>query len=325
VPNQPFRFAVMAAGATCRAEIVEGARCAEDLGYSSYVYNDHYAGPGSAMSGANHGAQPLASIPAVTIAGEATSTLIVGFRVLCADYHSHVVLAKELATIDVLTDGRLEIGLGAGWIANEYDAMGIAFDPPGVRIRRLGEVIEVMKQIMGDGEVAFEGSAGVRASGFEGIPKPVQRPHPPIAVGGGGRAVLGLAARHADIVAFNVSNRTGTLGVENIQTTGAAATDERVGWVRDAAGDRYDDLELEIGAYFSVITDDARGAAGAMTGMFGMTADEVLAHPHGLIGTVDGICEMLRERRERWGFSYVTVREDQMRDFAPVVARMAGT
>jgi probable F420-dependent oxidoreductase len=324
VPHKPFRFGVMVAGATDRAGIVEGAKRVEDLGYSSYLYNDHYAGPGSAMDGANHGAQPLAAIPAVTIAGEATSSLIVGFRVLCADYHSHVVLAKELATIDVLTDGRLEIGLGAGWIENEYAAMGIAYDRPGLRIRRLGEMTQVIKQIMGDGQVSFEGATGIRASGFEGIPKPVQRPHPPITIGGGGQKILQLAAREADIVAFNTSNATGKLGVENVQVTGSDATDERVAWVREAAGDRFDDLELEIGAYFSTVTDDARGVAEMMTGMFGLTADEVLEHPHGLIGSVDTICDTLVERRERWGFSYVTVLEHQVDAFAPVVDRMAG-
>jgi probable F420-dependent oxidoreductase len=325
MPLKPFRFGVMAASATNRAGIVEGAKRAEDLGFSSYLYNDHYAGPGPAMEGANHGAQPLASIPAVTIAGEATSTLIVGFRVIAADYHRHVVLAKELATIDVLTDGRLEIGLGAGWVENEYEAMGIPYDPPGVRIRRLADVTRAIKLIMGDGQVSFEGESGVHASGFEGLPKPVQRPHPPITIGGGGRKILQLAAREADIVAFNVNNSTGKLGVENVRVTGAEATDQRVEWVREAAGERFDDLELEIGAFFSSVTDDAKNVADAMTDMFGLTVDEVLAHPHGLIGSVDAISDMLVERRERWGFSYVTLLEHQVEEFAPVVARMAGS
>jgi len=225
----------------------------------------------------------------------------------------------------VLTDGRLEIGLGAGWVKNEYEAMGVHHDPAGVRVDRLGDTAQVIKQIMGDGMVSFDGKTGVHASGFEGIPKPVQRPHPPIAIGGGGRRVLRMAAPEADIVGFNTNQRARAIVVEARQLTGANATEERVTWVREAAGDRFPELELEIGAYHAMITDDPKGTAEALRGTFGLSAEEILDHPHALIGSVAGICETLQERRTRFGFSYVTVLERDARAFAPVVERMAGT
>jgi len=321
---KPFRFGVMTAGAATAAEIRDKARTVEALGYHSLLYNDHYAGPGPAMEAANHGPQPIAAIPAVVVSAEVTSTLVVGFRVLAVDYHNPVVLAKELASIDLLSEGRLEIGMGAGWITSEYEAMGIAMDRPGVRIARLGEAIDVVRAAMGDGLVEVHGETGVRASGFEGTPKPVQRPCPPIAVGGGGRKVLELAARKADIVAFNVNNRAGKLSADGTRESTADATLEKIGWVREAAGARMDDLELEIGAYFSTVTNDPKAVAGELSGYFGLDVDDVLDHPHALIGSVDAICDLIRERRERFGFSYITVLDHNAEAFAPIVERMTG-
>ncbi|HKE72319.1 MAG TPA: TIGR03621 family F420-dependent LLM class oxidoreductase [Acidimicrobiales bacterium] len=321
---KPFRFGVMTAGGSTAAEVRDKARKVEALGYRSLLYNDHYAGPGPAMEAANHGPQPVASIPAVTVSAEVTSTLVVGFRVLAVDYHNPVVLAKELATIDLLSDGRLEIGLGAGWITSEYEAMGIPMDPPSTRIGRLGEVVDVVRAAMGDGLVDVHGRYGVDASGFEGTPAPVQRPCPPIAIGGGGRKVLELAARRADIVAFNVNNRAGKLGPDGTRESTADATLEKTGWVREAAGDRFEDIELEIGAYFSAVTDDPKGVAEGLSGFFGLDVADVLDHPHALIGSVDAICDQLEERRERYGFSYVTVLDHNAEPFAPVVERMTG-
>jgi probable F420-dependent oxidoreductase len=322
--DKPFRFGVMCSVGTSSADVRDKARRMESLGYYSILYNDHYAGPGRAMEESNHAPQPVASIPAVVVAAEATSTLKVGFRVIATDYHNPVVLAKELATIDLFSEGRLEIGLGAGWITKEYEAMGIPFDPASVRITRLGETIDVIRACMGDGPVDVSGAHGVHASGFEGSPKPIQKPSPPIAVGGGARKVLELAAGKADIVAFNVNNRAGKISPQGTQLSTAEETAKMVEWVRQAAGPRWDDLQLEIGAYFTAITDDAKGVAEALSGYFGLGVDEILRHPHALIGSVDEICATLEERRQRFGFSYVTVLEHDVENFSPVVERMAG-
>lgn len=327
--TKPFRFGLMTASAASGADVKALARKAETLGYDTLLYNDHYAGPGPAMAAANHMPQSIASIPAVMLAATATDRLHVGFRVLCVDYHNPTVLAKTMATLDLFSEGRLEVGIGAGWIASEYEAMGIPFDPPGKRIRRLGEVVQILKQSFGDGDVHVEGVEGVSATGYSATPKPVRRPRPPITIGGGGRKVLELAAREADIVAFNVNNRSGKLTLDNAISSTASATQEKVDWVRAAAGDRIHDIELEVGAYFVIVTNEVEEAAanlGPMTyGMFEMPVAEVLQHPHVLIGPVERICDTLVERRERYGFSYVTIRDASIDDFAPIVDRLKGS
>ncbi|MCX4095643.1 TIGR03621 family F420-dependent LLM class oxidoreductase [Nocardia sp. alder85J] len=323
--TQPFRFGVRAGSASTANELVDGARRAEDLGYSSLLYTDHYPGPGAAMSAANHPAQPLAAIPAVTAAAMSTSTLRIGFRVLCVDYHNPVVLAKEMATIDVLSGGRLEVGLGAGWIESEYRAMGVTFDRPGVRIRRLGEVIDLMHACFAGGAVGVNGTAGVHADGFEALPAPVQRPRPPIAIGGGGRKVLSLAGSKADIVAFNFNNGSGRLDSAGPRSSTADLTDERVRWVRQAAADRADQPTLEIGIAALNVTASRLAGAERFSDFFGLGPSDIIDHPHALVGDVDAICDDLQKRRERYGFSYITVRDQAIAEFAPVVARLAGT
>jgi probable F420-dependent oxidoreductase len=322
---RPFRFGVMVREGSDPDGVKQLARQVESLGYYSFLYNDHYLGPGPAMEAASHPPQDVAAIPAAVLAADATTTLRVGFRVLCIDYHNPVVLAKSMATLDRFSGGRLEIGLGAGWLEPEYDAMNVRYDRPGIRINRLAAVIELLRRCFADGEVKVDAGNGVAAHGFEGTPKPVQRPSPPIAVGGGARRVLELAAREADIVAFNLNNRAGIISADGFAVSSATATDERIGWVRDAAGARAADIELEIGAHFTTVTDDPMPMAEGLSGFFGIAPDEVLRHPHVLIGTVDAIADALRERRERWGFSYIVVQQEQLENFAPVVEKLAGT
>jgi alkanesulfonate monooxygenase SsuD/methylene tetrahydromethanopterin reductase-like flavin-dependent oxidoreductase (luciferase family) len=159
--------------------------------------------------------------------------------------------------------------------------------------------------------------------GVEGLPTTVQRPHPPIMIGGGSKRVLSLAGREAQIVSFNFDNSSGKIG-PGVPTSDADATDQKVAWVRDAAGDRFDSLELEIGAYFTFVTDQGQATAEAMAPRMGLTVDQMLDHPHALIGSVDTICDELERRRERYGISYVTVGDTAADAFAPVVARLAG-
>jgi len=324
--THPFRFGWQAYNATSASDWRDKARRAEALGYSSFMLADHYIGPGPALSATNHPVQSIAAVPAIAVAAEATSTIKVGARVMCIDYRNPAVLVKEMATLDFFSEGRLELGLGAGWLQGEYEAMGVAWDAAGARVSRLADVVQMAKLLMADGEVDFVGrdGTGVRAVGFEGLPKPVQRPHPPIMIGGGSKRVLSLAGREAQIVSFNFDNSSGKIG-PGVPTSDAEATDQKVAWVREAAGERFDELELEIGAYFTFVTDQGQATAEAMAPRMGLTVEQMTSHPHALIGSVDAICDELQRRRERYGISYITVGDTVADAFAPVVARLSGT
>lgn len=323
MPSRPFRFAVQTFSAPSGAEWRDRARKVESLGYSALHLADHFLGPGPALDATNHPLQELAAVPAMAAAAAATETLRIGCRVFCNDYRHPVMLAKEAATLDLLSDGRLELGLGAGWLQGEYEAAGMSFDRPGKRIDRLEESVSLLKAIFADAPVEHEGKH-YQASGFTGAPRPVQKPHPPIMIGGGGRRVLSLAAREADVVSFNFNNRSGIIGPDGVQSSTADATAEKLGWVREAAGERFGALELEIGAYFTFVVDDPEPIAGGMGKAMGLSAHEMMQHPHGLFGSVDTICEELERRREQYGISYVTIGDNALDAFAPVVARLSG-
>lgn len=318
-----FRFSVQSFSAGSAKEWNDRARRVEDLGYSALHLADHFLGPGEAIAGTNHPIQELAAVPAIAAAAAATRSLRVGCRVFCADYRHPVVLAKEAATLDLLSDGRLELGMGAGWLRAEYAAANIPFDSPGVRIDRLAEAIGVVKGLMADGPFEHRGK-NFRIHGFEGVPKPIQKPHPPLMIGGGARKILSLAGREADIVSLNFDNSSGVLGPEGFKSGGAEETATKVGWVRTAAGSRFEAIELEIGAYMTLVTDRGADTAEGMGRSLGLSAAEMLQHPHALIGSVEAICEELQRRREAFGISYVSVPDAAMEPFAPVVSRLSG-
>jgi probable F420-dependent oxidoreductase len=321
--TRPFKFGVMAkTGGDARA-LRDIVRRVEDQGYDSYLFNDHYIGDGPALRAANHPVQDTAAIPTIMLAAAYSERLVVGHRVLCIDYHHPVVLAKELATINLFSDGRLEIGLGAGWITSEYEAMGIPMDSAGTRIKRLSEVTDFLRAAFSGDELDFRGTT-VHAVGFQLPPATSQRGCPPIVIGGGGPKVLELAARKADVVTFNLDNRSGKIGPDGARRANADAVAEKIAIVRDAAGDRWPTLELELGAHLSAVTDDARGVAAAVGQRFELSADDVLAHPHALIGTPEAIADMIVERREHYGFNRFLVLEHLVDAFAPVVAKLAG-
>ncbi len=320
---RPFRFAVQSAEATSAQEWLGLARRAEELGYSTLFTTDHYFGPGAISQATGHRPVDLAPIAAVMAAAAATTSLRVGCRVFCADFHQPAVLAKELATIDLLSEGRLEVGMGAGWITAEYEGLGVPMDRAGVRIERLGEVVELLKAHWSGDDIDYDGTY-VHVHGYAGRPLPVQSP-PPIFIGGGAPRILRLAGRLADIVSINFNNASGRLGSASVASSTLAATEEKLGWVREGARERFDQIELEIAAYFVAVTDDPTTALAGMAERFGVSADELAQHPHGLFGSVDAICDQLQERRERLGFSYITIAGRNMEEFAPVVARLAGT
>jgi len=307
---RPFRFAAALHDTPSAAEFVEGARRIEALGYDVLLTGDHltprWFSPG----------------PALTAAALATTTLRVGCTVFDNDFRHPALLAKEAASIDVLTDGRLEVGLGAGWLKTEYDWIGLPFDPPGVRVSRLEEAVQVIKGLWGDGPFSFSGRS-YTIDGMNGTPKPVQRPHPPIFIGGGGKRLLSIAGREANIV--GIMGRTpsgGGIPSDPVTDEGLA---EKVGWVRAAAGARFDLIELATLMQGVAVTDDRAAAAECLAGMWGMTADGVLASIHFLIGSVEQIVERLLAQREAHGISYISVYGRDMEAFAPVVARLKGS
>ena len=233
-----------------------------------------------------------------------------------------LVLAKELATMDLLSDGRVEIGLGAGWMISDYEQLGIPYDAPGVRIDRFLEGLGIIKQCMQPGAFSQHGTH-YTVTGYDGLPKPVQA-KVPVLIGGGGKRVLSIAAREADIVGINPSMHAGVVGPEAFAHMTEAAVDEKVAIVRAAAGDRLADIEMNIRAFLVNVTDDGAGARSRLAGMLSVDEAMLLSSPFALIGSPAELTERLLERRERWGFSYVIVGAEDVDKFAPVVAALAG-
>jgi probable F420-dependent oxidoreductase len=284
------------------------ARAAEGLGYSALYVTDHF----DAQFG------PLV---ALTVAAEATETLHVGTLVLNNDLRNPVVLAQEIASLGLAAEGRVEVGLGAGWLRTDYEETGIDYDAAGVRVDRLAESLTVMKSLWNDGETTFEG-AHYTVRGARCEPRPESPPR--IIVGGGGRRVLTVAAEQADIVGVNTSLASGEKGGDMAAQASFEHYDRCLTWVREAAGDRFDSLELQIAA-FAVNVVGSRRAAARTASMLGFPGEEALDLPIVLLGTEDELCERLLERRERWGFSNIVVPGEAMEVFAPVVSRLAGT
>jgi probable F420-dependent oxidoreductase len=271
----------------------------------------------------DHFDDQLAPVPALMTAANVTTTLRIGALVWDNDYKHPAVLAKELATMDVLSDGRLELGIGAGWMISDYEQMGIPYDAAKVRIDRFVEGLKVIKGAMAEGPFSFSGDH-YTITDYNGTPKPVQAPCPPILIGGGGKRVLSIAAREADIVGINATMSAGVVGLHTFSTMTAEVVDEKVAIVREAAGARFNDIELNVRAFLVNITDDAKQAASGIASMLGVEQQMVEESPFALVGPTSKLIEDLLERRERWGFSYVIVGADDVDLFAPVVAALNG-
>jgi probable F420-dependent oxidoreductase len=321
--SKPFRFGLQAYAPNSGTEWRELARKAESSGFSSFHLADHIIGPGPALAATGHPVQTVAAIPAMAVAAEATSTIKVGCRVLCVDYRNPVMLAKEVATLDFFSEGRLELGLGAGWLQGEYEAIGVPFDRAGVRIDRFEEVIALLRASFAEGELNID-TPHVHAVGFEAVPKPFTKSGPPIMIGGGAKRILTIAGREADIVSLNFNNSSGKLGADGIGSSTAELTDQKIQWIKDGAGARFDQIEIEIAAYFTIVTPDGEGTRAKMAPMFGMTPEVFAEHPNALIGSVDEICDRIVERRERFGISYVSFGASVIDAVIPVVERLAG-
>ncbi len=309
-PQRAFRFGVQASKADDAAAWVALARKAESLGYSTLTMPDHFD-------------DQFAPVPALMAAAAATDTLRVGALVWDNDYRHPVVLAKELATIDALSGGRLEIGIGAGWLATDYAKSGIAYDSSKVRVDRFEEGLAVIKGALSGETFSFEGSH-YTVTDFVGFPLPVQRPHPPILIGAGGKRMLSIAAREADIVGINGTLTAGVVGPEAIATMTAAAVDEKVEIVRAVAGTRLGELEFNVRAFIVRVTTERAATIEQIAGFVQADPALVVESPFALIGTPEQLIDDLLRRRERWGISYVIVGGDDVESFAPVVAELAG-
>ena len=308
---KPFRFGINVRDASARAEWQDKARKVEGLGYSALLVPDHLA----AM---------LATIPAVMSAADVTKSLRVGTNVLNNDLRHPVVLAREAATVDVLTDGRLELGLGAGYMRIEYDQAGLRFDRGGIRVERLAGSVTIIKGLLGGADVSFAGQH-YRVTGHRIHPRPIQRPHPPIIIGGNGPRLLTLAASEADIVNFTGITFTSGGTVPDMDGWKVAGVDERIRLVRGAARQRFDRLELSAQIQRVIVTDHRREAAEELQKRWtGLSVEEILEAPYVLIGTVDEMVEALYARRERWGLSYFVTFEPYLDVFAPIVAKLTG-
>ncbi len=306
-----FRFGLQLSTPLAGTSWVDSARAVESAGFSTLFMPDHFE-------------DQLAPMPALMAAAAATSELNVGALVFDNDYRHPVVLAKEIATLDLLSEGRVEFGLGAGWMRSDYDSAGISYDPPKVRVERFFEAVEVMQALWGDGEVDVAGDH-YTISGLNGLPKPHTPGGPPLLIGAGAPRMLRFAGRHADIVGVNPSIRSGVIDADAARDAGADRFQQKIDWVKEGAGDRFDDIEINALVFMADVTDDAPAMADGLAPMFGMDGPSLLDSPAVILGSVDEICDRLEERRERWGVSYYVFQGDAMAAMGPVVARLTGT
>lgn len=307
--TEPFRFTLQ--GSRCRtiAEFTDLARRAEDLGYHAVTIADHFDGQ-------------VGPIVALAAAAQVTTTLHLGTLVLSNDYRHPVVAAKEIASLDELSGGRVIFGIGAGWAVDDYHHAGIPLDRPGVRIDRLTEALDVYEALFSGEPVAFQGSY-YQVDGLVGAPLPHRRPRPTLLIGGGGRRMLQLAARRADIVAVNVNLAGGVIDASVGPDATAARTDEKVAWIREAAAGRATPPRVQVRIHVAAVSDDRAGMAELLAAGLGLSPADALESPFQIVGSVEEIVELVLARRERWGFTDIGLSSSAIDDFAPVVARLA--
>lgn len=308
-----FRFGVQLRGPFDGMDWAATAQRVEELGFSAMFMPDHFN-------------DQLGPVAAMAAAAAATTSLLVGALVFDNDYRHPVVLAKEMATIDKLFPGRCEVGIGAGWKRSDYDESGIPMDEPRVRVDRLVESVEVLRALWGGEPVDFDGDH-YRLSGLIGTPAPETPGGPPLLIAGGAPRMLRFAGANADIVGVNPSIHSGEVDADAARDGLADRMDRKVGWVRQGAGERFDDLELNAWVPVVAVTDDAHATAQVIAPGFGLGADQVtdvLDSPMTMIGTVDEIADRLEQRRDRWGFSYHVIEADAVEALVPVIGRLAG-
>jgi probable F420-dependent oxidoreductase len=305
--QRPFRFGTGAFHATSASEYAALARKIEALGYATLLIPDHFG-------------EQFAPLIALMAAADATQTLRIGSFVCDNDFRHPVVLAKEAATLDLLSGGRLEFGIGAGYMGTDYTQSGIPYDAPGVRVSRLIEAVGIIKGLFGPAPVTSSGTY-YTVTQLDGFPKPLQQPHPPILIAGGGQRILSFAAREADIIGLLMKSKGPTL---DFADGSVAATAQRVEWIRQAAGTRFATLEFNTLVFEVLITDQRHQGAEQIGRKWGVPGAQVLDTVHFLVGTINQITEEIQMWREQLGISYIAVMPEYMDVFAPVVAHLAG-
>jgi probable F420-dependent oxidoreductase len=307
--SRPFKFGAKATKAGSAKEWADLAKQAEDLGFVSFQIDDHFG-------------NQLAPVPAIMAAANATSTLKVGPLVAGVDFRNPVEFAKEAATIDLLSEGRFIMGLGAGWLKDDYAIAGIEQADANTRIERLGEAVDIFRGLWGEGKFSYDGKH-FKVAEVDGKPAPVS--DIPILVGGGGQKILSLAAQKADIVGINPKIVARSINPQSMATAAADVVDQKLAWVKEAAGDRFDQLELQMQVFVTVVTDDPGPMAENLSKAFGLPPEVVLQAPYFQLGTIDAITENLQTLRDRWGISYIAFQQDATAAVAPIVERLAGT
>jgi probable F420-dependent oxidoreductase len=301
-----FRFGVVNRSAPTRADWRAQAAKAADLGYSTFLISEHFLGQ-------------FAMGPALVAAADAAPSIRVGSMVCDVDFRHPALLAKEAATIDVLTDGRFELGLGAGWMLSDYQQTGLRFDPPATRFERFREAVHVLKGLFSDDPLTFHGRH-FQIEGLQGQPKPAQKPHMPLLAGAGGPGMLRFAAREMDVVSILMQALPG--GGLNWPNATPAAFDDKVRIVREATADPAP--EINILMQKTIVTDRPADAAGEWSKAWGISPRAVLDCPLTLFGTPEQMVDELQALRERWGATYICVFAEAMEPFGPVVARLTG-
>ena len=306
-----FRFGVQLTGADSRDAWIDKAKRAESLGYSVVTIVDHMG-------------DQLAPMPALTAIAMSTTSIRIGPMVLANDWRNPLLVAREAATLDWLSNGRLELGIGAGWLTTDYEQLGIPYDRPGVRVERMIEALPLIRDLL-SGERVDHSGPYYRLKNASCFPRAVQKPHPPIVVGGGSRRLLAFAGELADVV--NVHTNLGAESVVGDQSKAdisTAAARRRFDWVREGAGNRLEQIELGLRIFAASVTDRPEAAGTELGRRWQLSAGQLLESPYALIGSLDQIAEGILERRQEFGATYFTWNESEMEKMAPIVRRLAG-
>ncbi len=307
----PLRFGVMAETSQTPEQLLRTARLAEEAGCSTLLIRDHLVeGPFP---------HQLAPLPALAFVAAATTRLRVGTLVICNEFRHPAVLAKEIATLDVMSGGRVELGLGAGFLRREFDQAGLRFDPPGERVGRLEESIRVLKGLLAGGPFTHRGRH-YQVDALDSHPATAQRPHPPIQVAAAQPRMLRIAAREADIVALQAVTTTGGVMTDDPHARTAEMVRRQLDLVREAAGERISQLEISTTATI-LVTDRPRAAAAELASRrgWGFPVEEVLAMPSVLIGPLPHLAELALQRREELGLSYLVLSDRDLPRLAPAL------
>jgi probable F420-dependent oxidoreductase len=306
--NGPIRFSA-SLGQIPTDQLITTAQRAEELGYAAVTIPDHFDDQPAPLIG-------------LTAAAAATSSIRLLPLVLSNDYREPVVLAKELASLDAISGGRLEFGIGAGWMTDDYEFAGITNDPPSTRIRRLSESVDIVTALLSGHRVDVDGEF-YSVHGELGQPHPVQAGGIPLMLAGGKRKMLTLAGEKADIIGINPGLTAGVIDERAGQDATLQRTDQKLAWVKDGAGDRFDSLTLQTRIHLAMVTNDREAVAREMAPLLGISAQDALDSPHALVGSVGQIVDEVQRWRDRWGFTYVSIDAEQLEDFAPVLEAIA--